>query len=376
MNTKRLKVVTVIGTRPEIIRLSSVISKLDDFCEHIIVHTGQNYDYELNEIFFQDFKIRKPDHFLSAAKETAAASIGAIISSSDEVFSKINPDAVLVLGDTNSCLAAISAKRRKIPIFHMEAGNRCFDMRVPEEINRKIVDHIADINMPYSSLSKQYLIKEGVNPDTIITTGSPMKEVLFQSMNNINNSNILNELGLKEKEFFVVSCHREENVEPKSKISKLVEILNKMSSNYSFPIIFSAHPRTRKRINELSLKLSSKVKLIKPLNFSDYNKLQLSSKLVLSDSGTINEEASILGFNAVNIRDTHERPEAMEEAATIMTGFNEARIFQALQIYEKSNEHIKKIVYDYNVDNVSDKVVKIIHSYTDFVNRNTWKNYE
>jgi UDP-N-acetylglucosamine 2-epimerase (non-hydrolysing) len=372
----KLKVATVIGTRPEIIRLSRVISKLDKYCEHFIIHTGQNYDYELNEIFFNDFNIRKPDFFLSAAMDSPAASIGAIISLSDEVLKEINPDALLVLGDTNSCLSAISAKRRKIPIFHMEAGNRCFDMRVPEEINRKIVDHIADINMPYSSLSKQYLIKEGINPDTIITTGSPMKEVLFHSMNNINDSNILNELDLKEKEFFVVSCHREENVEPKSKISKLVEILNKMSLNYDFPIIFSAHPRTRKRIEELSLKLSPKVKLIKPLNFSDYNKLQLSSKLVLSDSGTINEEASILGFDAVNIRDTHERPEAMEEAATIMTGFNETRIFQALQFYEKSNEHAKKIVYDYNVDNVSDKVVKIIHSYTDFVQRNTWKNYE
>jgi UDP-N-acetylglucosamine 2-epimerase len=377
MNNK-LKVVTVIGTRPEIIRLSRVMNKLDKHCEHIIVHTGQNYDYELNEIFFDDFSIRKPDYFLSAAKDSPAASIGSIISSVDKVFEKTNPDALLVLGDTNSCLAAISAKRRKIPIFHMEAGNRCFDMRVPEEINRRIVDHISDINLPYSTLSKQYLINEGINPDSIITTGSPMKEVIYDSLEKINNSNILKELELDEKDYFVVSCHREENIEPKNKITTLVKILNKLSEGHNLPIIFSGHPRTRNRIKDLSLKLLPNIKLIKPLNFSDYNKLQLNSKLVLSDSGTINEEASILGFDAINIRDTHERPEAMEEVATIMTGFNEDRILQALQIFDMTDSHSnihRKIVYDYDVDNVSDKIVKIIHSYTDFVNRNTWKKY-
>ena len=310
--------------------------------------------------------------------DSPAASIGAIISLSDEVLKEINPDALLVLGDTNSCLSAISAKRRKIPIFHMEAGNRCFDMRVPEEINRKIVDHIADINLPYSAISRQYLIKEGISPETIITTGSPMKEVIHESLERINSSNILVDLDIKRNGYFVVSCHREENVEPPEKITGLVSVLNNISKTYDCPIIFSTHPRTRKRIEDLSLKLSSKINLIKPLNFSDYNQLQVNSKVVLSDSGTINEEASILGFNAINIRDTHERPEAMEEASTIMTGFNEERIFQALQIfseYDKNNQGVKNFVYDYNVDNVSDKVLKIIHSYTDFINRNTWKKY-
>ncbi len=371
----KLKVATVIGTRPEIIRLSRVMAKLDKFCDHYIIHTGQNYDYELNEIFFKDFEIRKPDYFLSAAKERVADSIGAIISSSDKIFRELNPDAILVLGDTNSCLSAIAAKRRKIPIFHMEAGNRCFDMRVPEEINRKIVDHIADVNLPYSAISRSYLIREGINPDTIVTTGSPMKEVINHSIKKINSSKILQKLKIKEENYFVVSCHREENVDLDDRLINLINILNKISSVYKCPIIFSTHPRTKNRLSQTSVKLSSNINFIKPLNFSDYNKLQLSSKVVLSDSGTVNEESSILGFNAINIRDTHERPEAMEEAATIMTGFNEERIFQALEFYNLSKNNISKIVKDYDVDDVSEKVVKTILSYTDFSNRNTWKKY-
>jgi UDP-N-acetylglucosamine 2-epimerase len=373
----KLKVVTVVGTRPEIIRLSAVIKKLELYCDHYLIHTGQNYDYELNEIFFDDLDLEKPKYFLSAAKDTPAKSIGSIIASVDKVLKSINPDAFLVLGDTNSCLASIAAKRRKIPIFHMEAGNRCFDMRVPEEINRKIVDHIADINMPYSSLSREYLIREGISPDTIIKTGSPMKEVITNSMNKVNQSTVLDNLSLEPNRYFVVSSHREENVDDPQRLSILINVLNTIASEYDCPIIFSTHPRTRKKINDLKLDISNKISLIKPLGFSDYIKLQLESKVVLSDSGTINEESSILGLKAINIRDVHERPEAMEESTTIMTGFNGTRILQAISILcnLNSESYTQKIVNDYDVDNVSEKVIKIIHSYADFVQRNTWKKY-
>jgi len=375
---KKLKVLTVVGTRPEIIRLSRVMAALDRHCEHVIVHTGQNYDYELNEIFFGDLGIRKPDYFLDAAGLTASETIGNVIIEVDKILEKVAPEAVLVLGDTNSCMSLFPAKRRKIPTFHMEAGNRCFDQRVPEEINRRLVDHLADINLTYSSIARDYLLSEGLPPDMIIKTGSPMFEVLNFYQAGINSSDILARLRLKEYGFFVVSAHREENIEPDENFLSLINSLNKISENYQMPIIFSTHPRTRKRIKETGIKLNSAIQLLKPLGFKDYNKLQISAKAVLSDSGTINEESSIMNFPALNLREVHERPEGMEEAAVMMTGLNSERILQGLAILEsKTRNEVRFVreVSDYSMPNVSDKIVRIIHSYTDYVNRVVWKKY-
>ncbi len=375
---KKLKVITVVGTRPEIIRLSRVIPMLDEHCNHILVHTGQNYDYELNKIFFEDLSIREPDHFINSADSSPAKTIGNVISGVEDVLIDEKPDAVLVLGDTNSCMSIISAKRLKIPTFHMEAGNRCFDMRVPEEINRRIVDHTADINLPYSSIAREYLLREGISPDTIVKTGSPMFEVLSHFKESINNSKILNKLNLKKGKFFVVSAHREENIDYENTFKSLVNILNTLSEDYDLPVIVSTHPRTQNKINDLNVKFHKNVNLLKPLNFTDYNKLQISSKVALSDSGTINEEASILNFPALNIREAHERPEGMEETAAMMVGLNLERVMQGIMILEKQSKKQNdtiRIVEDYNVPNVSEKVVKIIHSYTDYVNRVIWKKY-
>lgn len=374
----KLKVLTVVGTRPEIIRLSRVISKLDKYCDHVIVHTGQNYDYELNEIFFEDLGIRKPDFFLNSAGITGTETIGNVLISMDKILGEINPEAMLVLGDTNSCMSVLPAKRRKIPTFHMEAGNRCFDFRVPEEINRRLVDHMADINLPYSSIARDYLLKEGLPPDMVIKTGSPMYEVLNYYRDKINSSKIVKKLDLIENGYFVVSVHREENVESQVNLNKLVESLDSIAINYGLPIIFSTHPRTRKRLDGYGLKFHPLVSLIKPLGFSDYNKLQISSKAVLSDSGTINEESSILNFPALNLREAHERPEAMEEGIVMMTGLDVERIMQALSIIENQSridDRLLREVIDYSMPNVSDKVVRIIHSYTDYVNRNVWKKF-
>ncbi|CNE79831.1 non-hydrolyzing UDP-N-acetylglucosamine 2-epimerase [Yersinia kristensenii] len=374
----KLCVLSVVGTRPEIIRLSAVLKKLDVHCEHIIVHTGQNYDYELNEIFFNDLGVRKPDYFLNAAGENAATTIGNIIIKVDELLSKINPDAMLVLGDTNSCLAALPAKRRKIPVFHMEAGNRCFDQRVPEEINRKIVDHISDVNLTYSDIAREYLISEGLSPDRVIKTGSPMFEVINQHIEKIHKSDVLTRIKLDPGKFFIVSAHREENVDSPSNIKKLADILNKIAEKYNFPVIVSTHPRTRKRIEENNLTFHPNIQLLKPLGFIDYIKLQLEAKVVLSDSGTITEESSILNFPALNIREAHERPEGMEEASVIMTGLSVERVMQSLSILESqpTGEHrLLRPVNDYSMPNVSDKVVRIIHSYVDYINRVVWKKY-
>ena len=371
----RLKIVTVVGTRPEIIRLSRVIAALDRECKHILVHTGQNYDYELNEIFFQDLGIRKPDYFLKAAGANAAETIGQVIAKSDVVLEKVAPQAFLVLGDTNSCLAALAAKRRKIPVFHMEAGNRCFDQRVPEEINRKIVDHISDINMPYSDISREYLLREGLLSDRIIKTGSPMFEVLAHYHEKIEHSDILNLLQLKQYDYFVVSAHREENIESPTQFAKLVQLLNGLAKNYDKQVIVSTHPRTRKRIDAEKVMIDSRVKLIKPLGFCDYNKLQINAAAVLSDSGTISEESSILNFPALNIREMHERPEAIEEAAVVMTGLefeNVERGLAVLSSQKRGKERSLRIVTDYGVPNVSEKVVRIIFSYIDYVNRVVW----
>lgn len=373
---KKLKVVTVVGTRPEIIRLSRVIAKLDEHCDHVLVHTGQNYDYELNEIFFQDLGIRKPDHFLNAAGASGAETIGKVIIAVDKVLGEVQPEALLVLGDTNSCMAVIPAKRRKIPTFHMEAGNRCFDMRVPEEINRRIVDHTADINLTYSTIARDYLLREGLSPDLIIKTGSPMYEVLNHYLDGIQESKILEKLKLKEHEFFVVSAHREENIESDTNFLKLVSILNTVAEQYNLPVIVSTHPRTQKRVDAMQVSFHSNVRLLKPLGFKNYNKLQLTAKTVLSDSGTINEEASILNFPALNIREAHERPEGMEEAAAMMVGLEVDRVLQGLSILEtqaRGAERDLRLVADYSMPNVSDKVVRIIHSYTDYVNRVVWK---
>jgi len=373
---KKLKVVTVVGTRPEIIRLSSVIKELDKFCEHILIHTGQNYDYELNEIFFDDLGVRRPDFFLQAAGSTSAETVGNVIIKVDEVLAKVCPDAMLVLGDTNSCMAIFAAKRRKIPTFHMEAGNRCFDQRVPEEINRRIVDHTADINLTYSDISREYLLSEGLPADLIIKTGSPMFEVLSENKDDIYASKILLDLGLEEYKFFVVSIHREENVDSDARFLELVQVLNSIAEFYGMPIIFSTHPRTQQRIKSLDIKFHDLVRLLKPLGFHDYNKLQVSAKAVLSDSGTINEESSILNFPALNLRETHERPEGMEETAAIMTGFSSDRIFQGLEILEYQPRGPKRLireVKDYTMPNVSSKVVRILHSYIDYVNRVVWK---
>jgi len=372
---KKLKVMTVVGTRPEIIRLSAVMKKLDESeaIEHIIVHTGQNYDYELNEVFFKDFNLRKPDFFLNAALGTAAETIGNILIKVDPLLEEISPDAFLVLGDTNSCLCAIPAKKRQIPVFHMEAGNRCFDQRVPEETNRKIVDHIADINMTYSDIAREYLLREGLPADRIIKTGSPMYEVIHNKLKDIEASQILETLSLKRKNYFVVSAHREENISSEKNFAALVETLNAMADIYQLPIIVSTHPRTRKKIEEKGISFHPLVMLLKPLGFNDYVKLQLESKAVLSDSGTISEESSILKFPALNIRQAHERPEAMEEASVMMVGLDKERILQGLKILESQEEETLREVSDYSMPNVSDKVLRIILSYTDYINRVVWE---
>ena len=375
---KKMKVMTVIGTRPEIIRLSRVIAKLDEHCEHVLVHTGQNYDYELNEIFFQDLGIRKPDYFLDAAGANSAQTIGNVIIASDHVLAKIQPEALLVLGDTNSCLAAISAKRRKVPIFHMEAGNRCFDMRVPEEVNRRIVDHTADINLPYSSIAREYLLAEGLPSDRIIKTGSPMFEVLNHYRAGIENSDILERLNLEENKFFVVSAHREENIESNENFLKLSKVLNAVAETYSLPVIVTVHPRTQNRIDKVAVEFNPNIKLLKPLGFKDYNKLQLCSFAVLSDSGTINEESSILKFPALNLREVHERPEGMEEAAVMMVGLEVERVLQGLLILKSQHfddDFYCRVPVDYSVPNVSDKIVRILYSYRDYVMRMVWKQY-
>lgn len=374
----KLKVMTVVGTRPEIIRLSRVMAALDQHCEHIIVHTGQNYDFELNQVFFDDLGVRKPDYFLNAAGSSGAETIGNVIISVDKVLAEINPDAMLVLGDTNSCMAVISAKRRKIPTFHMEAGNRCFDMRVPEEINRRIVDHTADVNLTYSSIARDYLLAEGLPADRVIKTGSPMFEVLNHYMAQIDGSDVLERLSLKEREFFVISAHREENVDTPKNLHKLAAILNGLAEKYGFPVIVSTHPRTRKRIEEQGVSFHPLVQLLKPMGFHDYNKLQKLAKAVLSDSGTISEESSIMNFPALNIREAHERPEAFEEASVMMVGLEVERVFQALQVLESQpsgDDRLLRPVYDYSMPNVSDKVVRIVHSYRDYVMRVVWKQY-
>ena len=369
---------TVVGTRPEIIRLSRVLARLDEHCEHVLVHTGQNYDYELNQIFFDDLGIRKPDHFLNAAGSGAAQTIGNIIIAVDAVLADEAPDALLVLGDTNSCMAVLPAKRRKVPVFHMEAGNRCFDQRVPEEINRRIVDHTADINLTYSSIAREYLLREGLPPDMVIKTGSPMAEVLAHYRPRIDASDVLGRLGLAEGQFFVVSAHREENIDSDLNFGKLVQVLNTVAEQYGLPVIVSTHPRTQKRVDALGAQFHANVQLLKPLGFTDYNRLQLSSKAVLSDSGTINEEASILNFPALNLREAHERPEGMEEAVVMMVGLEAERVMQGLAILEsqpRGDTRLLRQVADYSMPNVSDKVLRIIHSYTDYVNRVVWKKY-
>jgi len=376
---KKLKVMTVVGTRPEIIRLSAVINKLDrsEAIEHTLVHTGQNYDYELNEVFFEDFKLKKPDYFLNSAIGTAIETIGNILINIEKVIDKEKPDAFLILGDTNSCLTAIAAKRRHIPIFHMEAGNRCFDQRVPEETNRKIVDHIADINLTYSDIAREYLLREGLLPDRVIKTGSPMYEVIKSKLDDINNSDVLNKLNLEKGKYFVISAHREENINSEINFMNLVESLNAIADKYNFPVIVSTHPRTRKMIEEKGVKFNPMINLLKPLGFNDYVKLQIESKVVLSDSGTISEESSILKFRALNLREAHERPEAMEEASVMMVGLKKERILQGLEILETQEKDTLREVYDYSMPNVSDKVLRIILSYTDYINRNVWrKDYE
>ena len=372
---KKLKVMTVVGTRPEIIRLSAVINKLDksEAIEHILVHTGQNYDYELNEVFFEDFNLKKPDYFLNSAVGTAIETIGNILINIEKVIDKEKPDAFLILGDTNSCLTVIAAKRRHIPIFHMEAGNRCFDQRVPEETNRKIVDHIADINLTYSDIAREYLLREGLLPDRVIKTGSPMYEVIKSKLDDINNSDVLNKLNLEKGKYFVVSAHREENINSETNFMNLVESLNAIADKYNFPVIISTHPRTRKMIEEKGIKFNPLVNLLKPLGFNDYVKLQIESKAVLSDSGTISEESSILKFRALNLREAHERPEAMEETSVMMVGLKKERILQGLEILETQEKDTLREVYDYSMPNVSDKVLRIILSYTDYINRNVWK---
>ncbi len=371
---KKLKVMTVVGTRPEIIRLSAVINKLEESeaIEHILVHTGQNYDYELNEVFFEDFHLRKPDYFLNAATGTAVETIGNILVKVDPVMEEVQPDAFLVLGDTNSCLCAIAAKKRHIPIFHMEAGNRCFDQRVPEETNRKIVDHTADINLTYSDIAREYLLAEGLPADRIIKTGSPMFEVLNSREEDIRKSDVLKRLGLEKDKYFVVSAHREENIGSEENFFDLVDSLNAIAEVYQLPIIISTHPRTQKMIEKKDIQFNSLVKIMKPLGFNDYNHLQLNSKAVLSDSGTISEESSILGFKALNIRQAHERPEAMEEASVMMVGLKKERILQGLEVLEDQEKNTMRLVNDYSMPNVSEKVLRIILSYTDYVNRTVW----
>jgi len=372
---KKLKVMTVVGTRPEIIRLSAVINKLEESnaIEHILVHTGQNYDYELNEVFFNDFNLKKPDYFLNAATGTAIETVGNILIKIDPILEEVQPEAFLVLGDTNSCLCAIAAKRRHIPIFHMEAGNRCFDQRVPEETNRKIVDHTADVNLTYSDIAREYLLREGLPADRIIKTGSPMFEVLNSRTSDIEKSDILEKLELEEGKYFVVSAHREENINSEINFLDLVDSLNAVSEKYNMSVIVSTHPRTQKMINAKGIKFNPLVKIMKPLGFNDYVKLQIKAKAVLSDSGTISEESSILGFRALNIRQAHERPEAMEEASVMMAGLNKERILQGLEILETQEKEKLRLVEDYSMPNVSEKVLRIILSYTDYVNRVVWR---
>ena len=372
---EKLKIITILGTRPEIIRLSRIMAMLDIHFDHRVVHTGQNHDYELNEIFFEDMNIRKPDFFLGAATGSFASTIGKIITEIDLILEKEVPDGILILGDTNSSLSAIAAKKRKIPIFHMEAGNRCFDQNVPEETNRKIIDHIADINLPYSSIARENLLKEGISADRVIKTGSPMNEVLKFYLDKIQQSTIHESLNINKGSYFVVSSHREENVDIMKKLNTLISTLNSLGEKYNYPIIFSTHPRTRKQLNKLEIRPSDKIQFLNPLGFIDYNALQINSFLVLSDSGTISEEASILNFKAINIRSSHERPEAMEEAEVMFTDLNEERILRAVTIMEnESNTKRDKIsVMDYRATNVSKKIEKIILSYTDYANQNVWK---
>ncbi len=370
---------TVVGTRPEIIRLSRTIAKLDQYCDHILVHTGQNFDYELNEVFFEELEIRKPDVFLDAAAPSAMQTIGNIIAKIDPVLEKYQPQAVLILGDTNSALSAIAAKRRKIPIFHMEAGNRCFDEIVPEEINRKIVDHISDINLTYSEIAREYLLREGIAPDRVIKTGSPMNEVLQYYSSKIENSDIINKLNLQKENYFLVSAHREENVDNPENLSKLIELLNSLANQFNKPIIVSTHPRTQKRLSSLQSDINPLVQFLKPFGFVDYVCLQINASCVLSDSGTITEESSILNFPALNLREVHERPEGFEEGAVMLVGLSTPRVLQALAILNdqpRGNVRSLDMVSDYKTTAVSDKVLRILHSYTDFVNRKTWnKNF-
>lgn len=375
---KKMKVMSVVGTRPEIIRLSRVLAKLDEHCEHILVHTGQNYDFELNEVFFNDLGVRKPDYFLSAAGKNAAETIGQVIIKVDEVLEQVQPEAMLVLGDTNSCISALPAKRRKVPIFHMEAGNRCFDQRVPEETNRRIVDHTSDINLTYSTIARDYLLAEGLPADRVIKTGSPMFEVLNHYMDQIDASDVLQRLELNQGEYFVVSLHREENVDSPKQLAKLAETLNTVADSYDLPLIVSTHPRTRNRIEAQGLEFHKNIQLLKPMGFHDYNHLQKNAKAVLSDSGTINEESSIMNFPALNMREAHERPEGMEEASVMMVGLAVERVMQGLKVLESQpsgETRLLRQVEDYSIPNVSDKVVRIIHSYTDYVKRVVWKEY-
>lgn len=377
---KKLKVMTVVGTRPEIIRLSRTLARLDEHCDHVLVHTGQNYDYELNQVFFDDLGVRKPDHFLNSAADStgAAHTIGNLIIAVDKVLGQEQPEAMLVLGDTNSCLSVIPAKRRRIPIFHMEAGNRCFDQRVPEETNRRIVDHTADVNLTYSTIARDYLLREGLPPDMVIKTGSPMFEVLSHYRPNIDASDVLTRLRLDADRYFVVSAHREENIESPQSFAKLVDVLNAVAEDHGLPVIVSTHPRTQKRIDATGARFHANVRLLKPLGFHDYVKLQMSARAVLSDSGTINEESSILNFPALNLREAHERPEGMEEGAVMMVGLEVVRVRQGLAILQtqpRGDLRGLRQVADYSMPNVSDKVLRIIHSYTDYVNRVVWKKY-
>ena len=376
---KKLKVITIVGTRPEVIRLSRVLARLDEYCEHVLVHTGQNYDYELNQVFFEDLGIRKPDHFLNSAAASAAQTIGNVIIAVDPILDQVQPDACLVLGDTNSSLAIIPAKRRKIPIFHMEAGNRCFDQRVPEEINRRIVDHTADVNLTYSSIAREYLLREGCSPDLVIKTGSPMLEVLTHYRPQIDASDVLERLGLEPYKYLLVSAHREENIDAERTFSRLVDVLNGVAEDHGLPVIVSTHPRTQKRVDSAGTRFHKNVRLLKPLGFHDYVQLQLKARAVLSDSGTISEESSILNFPALNLREAHERPESMEEAAVILAGLDLERVRQGLAILARQArgpERSLRLVADYDAPNVSEKVVRLIHSYTDYVNRVVWRKYE
>jgi UDP-N-acetylglucosamine 2-epimerase (non-hydrolysing) len=371
-----MKVATILGTRPEIIRLSRVIAALDCYAEHVLIHTGQNYDYELNQVFFDDLEIRRPDYFLQAAGKDSAETIGLVISKSSDALAEVQPDAVLILGDTNSCLAALAAKRLKIPVFHMEAGNRCFDERVPEEINRRIVDHISDINLPYSDISREYLLREGIAPDRVIKTGSPMYEVLTYYRRKIDRSDILARLGVAEDGYFVVSAHREENIDSASQFGNLVRVLEAVASKYQLPVIVSTHPRMQKRIEAEGARFSTFIRLMKPMGLTDYVHLMMKARATLSDSGTITEESSILNLRAVNIREAHERPEGMEEGTVMMTGLSPVRVLDALKVLESQpngEQRAFRMVADYCVPNVSEKVVRIIQSYTDYVNRTVWR---